>query len=134
MCMMNLMPLMAVIPIALLLTLSFFVLLALRKVEEKALKAFGYVVVSIIWLAVLVIFSGAVYKTAKGSMIMRCMCCKKMGMNCMQQKEQKDNMSGMNMSGMEMATPEKSVRSIKDAKQPGMSKCGGNKGMVNKTQ
>lgn len=131
MCIMNLFPLMAVVPIALLLTLSFFVLLTLRKVEEKGLKAFGYVVVSFIWLAALVVFSGAVYRTAKGTMMSKYMHGQKMGM---QQREQKDNMPGMNMPGMDMssmAMPEKSA-AIKDAKHSGMPKCGGNKGLFMK--
>ena len=40
--------LMAIIPIALLLTLSFFVLLSIRKAETKGLRVFGYVVTGIL--------------------------------------------------------------------------------------
>ncbi len=114
----------AIVPIALLLTLSFFVLLVLRKVEEKGLKVFGYVVVSFIWLATLVVFSGTVYKMGRSSMIVKCICRHQMGM---QQREQKGNMSAMNMPSMAMT--EKSA-AAKDTKQTGMSKCGGNKGII----
>ncbi len=116
MCMPRLVYLVAIVPISLLLTISFFVLFALRKVEEKGLKAFGYVVVSFLWLAALIVFSGAVYKTAKGS-TMNCMYRQKMMGMSMQQAEQKGNMPAMNMSSMAM--PEKK-----------MSKCGGNKGNI----
>jgi len=104
---------MAVVPVSVLLTISFFVLFALRKVEEKALKAFGYVVVSFLWLAALVVFSGAVYKTAKGTMAMKCMM-------------HKDGMAAM-------AMPEKG-QFPKDDKKPAAPKCGANKGVVFKAQ
>lgn len=41
--------LMALINMTVFLTISFFVLLALRKVEEKGLKIFGFVVVVLLW-------------------------------------------------------------------------------------
>ena len=53
--------LIAIVPIAALLTVSFFVLFTLSKIEEKALKVFGYVVVGFLWLSALVVFSGAVF-------------------------------------------------------------------------
>lgn len=52
--------LMVIIPISLLLTASFFVLFALRKVEEKWLKAFGYVVAGFLCLSATVILLGVV--------------------------------------------------------------------------
>lgn len=58
--------LLLVVPVSVLLTISFFVLITLRKVEEKGIKAFGYVVVAILWLATLVVFSGGIYKIATG--------------------------------------------------------------------
>ncbi len=57
--MLRLAPLVAVIPISLLLTASFFVLFALRKVEEKWLKAFGYLVASLLGLAAVVVLYSA---------------------------------------------------------------------------
>jgi len=126
MCMMKMCPLLVIVPVSVLLTLSFFVLLALRKVEEKSLKAFGYVVVSFIWLAALVVFSGAVYKMAKGPMPMKCMMQQKMG-----SMMGKDGMAGMSMAGMSM--PEKAMVA-KDEKKPAAPKCGGNKGNVLKAE
>lgn len=97
MCMLRLSYLMAIVPIAVLLTASFFVLFTLRKIEEKGLKGFGYVVVGFLWLAALVVFSGAVYKMAKGSFVMKGMMQQKMKMGHMPQMMQKDNPSGMVM-------------------------------------
>lgn len=118
--------LMAIVPIAVLLTVSFFVLYALRKVEEKALRAFGQVVVVFLWLAALVIFSGAVYKMAQGPVSMKGMMQQKMRMDCMAQMMRKDNPSAMVM-------PEKD-QVVKDQKHPGMPKCGMNKGIISKAE
>ncbi len=122
--MLKLSHLMALVPIALLLTVSFFVLVTLRKIEEKALKVFGYVVVGFLWLAALVVFSSAVYKMAQGPAVMKGMMQKKM--KCMSQMMQKDNPTGMMM-------PEKGPL-VKNEKRPGMPKCGGNKGIVFKAE
>jgi hypothetical protein len=54
------------IPTALLLAVSFFVLVLLRQVKEQALKAFGYLVAALLWLAALVVFSGGVSKVVSG--------------------------------------------------------------------
>lgn len=109
MCMMRLSYLLAIVPISILLTISFFVLFAMRKVEGKALKAFGYVVASFLWLAALVVFSGAVYKTAKSTMAMKCM----MHKNVMPA----------------MVTPEKG-QLPKDDKKPAVPKSGANRGII----
>ncbi len=119
MCMMRISHLFAVVPISLLLTLSFFVLLNLRKVEEKGLKIFGYVVVSFLWLAVLIVFSSVVYTIGRSSVLMERVYERKMKKECMAQMMQKNSMPGMGMSGMSM--PEKK-----------MSKFIGNKGIVSK--
>ncbi len=55
----NFASLFVVIPISLLLALSFFVLLAVRKTEGNALKSFGKVTASLLWLACLVLFLAA---------------------------------------------------------------------------
>jgi hypothetical protein len=60
------MGLFAVIPIALLLTVSFFVLLSLRKVEQQGLKAFGYVIAALLWLGAVLVFSAGVYTISTG--------------------------------------------------------------------
>ena len=126
MCMLKLSHLMALVPIAVLLTVSFFVLVTLRKIEEKALKAFGYVVASFLWLAVLVVFLSAICKMAQGPDTMKGMIQQKMKMEHMSQMMQKDNPTGMLM-------PEKGPL-VKNEKRPGMPKCGGNRGIVFKAE
>jgi len=75
-----------IVPVALLLTLSFFVLLAVRKAE--GLKGFGYVVASLLWASALLVLSGGIYTLSTGKcpiivgmhqMKMK-MCCPMMGM------------------------------------------------------
>jgi len=65
--------LLAVVPVSVILTISFLVLVVLRKVDEKGIKAFGYVVLALLWVAALVIFSGGIYKMATGKPKMPCM-------------------------------------------------------------
>jgi len=125
MCMLKLSYLIAIVPIAVLLTTSFFVLFTLRKIEEKGLRAFGYVVLIFLWLAALVVFSGAVYKTAQGSS-MRGLMQQKMRMACMSQMMQKDN-------PMSMVEPEKGPV-VRNEKMAEMSKCKMNKGVISKTE
>ena len=55
-----------VIPISLLMALSFFVLLSVDKVQTKRLKNFGYGVVVILWLATLVLILGGINRFVKG--------------------------------------------------------------------
>lgn len=56
----------SLIPTTLLLTVSFFVLVVLRKLQEQGLKMFGYVIVALLWLGALITFSAGIYATAKG--------------------------------------------------------------------
>ncbi|MDO8488937.1 MAG: hypothetical protein Q7S42_02345 [Candidatus Omnitrophota bacterium] len=114
--------LLAIVPISILLTVSFFVLLALRKVDEKVIKTFGYVVVSFLWLSALVVFSGAIYNMAKGFVADKCMIQQKTESCCMSKMMQKDNVPAMVM-------PEKNPLP-KDRKRPETPKCGGNKGFL----
>lgn len=114
MCIMRVLPLMAVVPFALLLTLSFFVFFAVRKVEEKVLKAFGYVVAGLLCFAALVVFLGTPYSMGKGPMKMKYMMRQKMKMDGMPQMMQKENMP-------------------REQKQP-VSKWGGNKGVIFKAE
>jgi len=87
---MSLASLFVVVPVSLLLTISFFVLVTARKVEGNALKIFGQVVVSLLWLAALVLFLGAFqmpgYNRMRGPMHQKA----KMGGNMpmMMQREQ----------------------------------------------
>lgn len=49
-----------VIPLMLLLTVSFFILFAIRKTDAGALRIFGYVITTLLWLsAIVLIISGA---------------------------------------------------------------------------
>lgn len=70
----------AVIPISLLLALSFFVLLSIDKAQAKKLKIFGYVVAVTLWLAVLVIVLGGARRLVKGGEQAKCMMHKEMMM------------------------------------------------------
>ena len=73
-----------VIPISVLLTISFFVLFAARKVETQGLKAFGFVVAAVLWSAVAVLFSVGIFILSTGRIPfkgpMRPMMCDKMQM------------------------------------------------------
>ncbi|MEI8349535.1 MAG: hypothetical protein WCI77_05235 [Candidatus Omnitrophota bacterium] len=53
------------VPATLLLTVSFFVLVQLRKIEEQGLKFFGHAVVVLLWLSAALIFSTGMYNTSK---------------------------------------------------------------------
>jgi hypothetical protein len=55
-----------IIPATLLLTVSFFVLFALRKLESQGLKAFGYVIAAMLWVSALLVFSCGVYTISTG--------------------------------------------------------------------
>jgi peroxiredoxin family protein len=114
---------MAIVPISVLLMASFFVLVAVRKNEEKLLKAFGYVVVGFLWLAALLVFSEAAYKMDPRSAMDERMIQQQMKMNCMSKMMQKGNPPPMEM--LKKGSP------MKNEKRPGMpAKCQGNKGIV----
>ncbi len=126
MCILKLSHLMAIVPVAVLLTLSFFVLFTIREVKEKGLKVFGYAVVSLLWLATLVVFSRAIYNIGKGSVMARCMMQEKMKAGGIPQMMQQNKMPDMAMPGK--GAP------VRDEKCPKISKSGGNKGMLFKTE
>ena len=56
----------AVVPASLLLAVSFFILIALRKSEEKNIKTFGYVVATLLCLSAVLVFAAGVYSLATG--------------------------------------------------------------------
>lgn len=64
--MFRLLGLFAIIPTTVLLTVSFFVLFALRKTEAGGLKAFGYVIVALLWVGVLLALSLGLYTVSTG--------------------------------------------------------------------
>lgn len=110
--------LMVVVPVSVLLAASFLVLFVLRKVEEKGLKVFGYVVVSLLWLSVLILFLGA-SNTAKNTSRMKYI---------MQQKMRAPYRSQMMHKGG-MAMPEKKM--LPKGKNPsGASERDGNRGFI----
>lgn len=125
MCMIRFSHLLAIAPIALILTLSFFVLLALRKVEEKGFKAFGYVVASLLWLAALVVFSSAIFKMGKELAGVKCMMREKMKAARISQMMQ-DNMPAKVMA--EKCAPAKGQRGAISARRSS------NKGFIFKTE
>jgi len=70
-----------IVPLSIILTVSFFVLFALRKVDASGLKAFGFVVAALLWLSALLVFSGGIYTLSTGRCpIMVGICQMKMGM------------------------------------------------------
>jgi hypothetical protein len=56
----------AILPATILLTISFFVLVMMRKIEGQGLKAFGYVVAALLWACALLVFSVGVYVLSTG--------------------------------------------------------------------
>ena len=63
----------ALIPATVLLTISFFVLVVVRKLEAQALKAFGYVIAALLWLGVALLLSSGIYVISTGRSMMPCM-------------------------------------------------------------
>lgn len=55
-----------IIPTTILLTVSFFVLFALRKVEQGGLKAFGQAIAVLLWIAAALVLSVGVYTVSTG--------------------------------------------------------------------
>ena len=58
--------LLAAIPMTMLLTVSFFVLFAVRKQESQGLKAFGYFVTVLLWCSALLVLSCSIYVLSTG--------------------------------------------------------------------
>lgn len=93
----------AVIPATVLLTVSFFVLVVIRKLETQALKAFGYVVAALLWLAASLVLATGMYTLSTGkcamTSMMKSMKCQSMGEMCGKMKHH-----GMGQ-GMEVSCP-----------------------------
>ena len=60
----KIMGLFAIVPSVILVTISFFVMVALNKTEKKFLRIFGMVVVGLIWVTAFVVFSSGIYIVA----------------------------------------------------------------------
>ncbi|MDD5281279.1 MAG: hypothetical protein PHC37_03940 [Candidatus Omnitrophica bacterium] len=97
---------MAIIPISLFLTASFFVLFALRKVAEKWLKVLGYLAASLLLLSALIIFLGAVCSYPRDFSGMRCPMSKRMEKRGMMQMMHQKNMPDMAMPENKLPTKE----------------------------
>ena len=63
----------ALIPATVLLTISFFVLVVIGKIEKVGLKAFGYVVAALLWVAALLASSAGIYTLSTGRCPMQMM-------------------------------------------------------------
>ena len=98
--MFRLIGLFAIIPTALLLTVSFFVLFTIRKIEAYGLRVFGYVVAAILWIAALLVFSAGVYTVYTGRNAMPCPM-----MEMMRQKMHEPKMGGQMPEMMRERTP-----------------------------
>ena len=105
----------AIIPTTLLLTVSFFVLFALRKLETQGLKAFGYVIASLLWVCALLVFSCGVYTISTG---------RHPAMVALQEM-----MHGQ-MAGMMMGTPMPETMGTQGMSMMHPGKCAGMKGQM----
>ena len=54
------------IPATILLTISFFVLVVLRKIEARPLKVFGYIIAVLLWIGSLLIVSSGINSLSAG--------------------------------------------------------------------
>jgi len=84
----------AIVPATVLLTISFFVLFTLRKIEAQGLKAFGYVIAALLWLGALMVLSLGIYTVSTGRHPMMNMMC---GIKCGQMQSM---MGGQMQGGM----------------------------------
>lgn len=95
-----------IIPATILLTISFFVLLVLRKLESEGLKAFGHVIVVLLWVSAVMLLGLGTYKIITGNALyiphVMVMPAERRGMSSgmMMEKMMMDKMGCMPMSGM----------------------------------
>ena len=121
----RLMGLFAVIPASILLTLGFFVLLVLRKTEEKALKILGSIaLVFLLTGSTLIVLSG-VHTLMTGKCLMMKMMQAKQGMMC------KGMMAGPMMNKQEMMEKELLIHKMKMKEREQMM---GNQGIMEKEE
>lgn len=66
------------LPATMLLVISFFILVAARKLDTQALKAFGVTLAVILWACSAMLISRGVYEIVTGKYAMQKMCQKKM--------------------------------------------------------
>lgn len=125
--------LMAVVPVSVLLTISFFVLFVLRKVEDRALKVFGQTVAVLLWLAASIILACGLYVLITGKHLMICpmmeMMKAKHHMMAPKMQEERQMLFREQTPGRPMYH-EKQSKEIKQEDSGGA----GNKGIVTKAQ
>ena len=105
---MHIMGVFSIIPVSILLTISFFVLYAVHKTECDGLKKFGRVISVLLWISALMILSMGIYVMITGRHPMMTMCKKMMEerMGCcpmmgqMMDSQKPGDMKKCNMSGM----------------------------------
>jgi len=56
----------SIIPTTLILTVSFFVLMAVRKAETQRLKVFGYVIAALLWACAALVLAMGIYTLVQG--------------------------------------------------------------------
>jgi len=61
----------SVVPAAVLLSVSFFVLFTVRKCDSKKLKVFGYIVAGFLWLACALILLSGIYNVLRAPQYMQ---------------------------------------------------------------
>ena len=113
---------MAVMPIAVLLTTSFFVLVVNRKIEEKGVKVFGYCVAGFLWLAAIIVLAGAAFGFGKA------VCA---GKKYSHSQRPAPIMQQGNLPAAEFPKP---ALAVKETRSSSCSSCAGNKGAVTKTR
>lgn len=59
-----------IISTAVLLSISFFILVLIRKIEGPSLKTFGYIIVVFLWIAAALVFSRGIYTLVTGTKCM----------------------------------------------------------------
>lgn len=123
---------MAIVPASVLLTMSFFVLFVLRKVEEKELRIFGKVVAVLLCVSAGVVLACGLHVLVTGNQIIRC--------PMMMKHHKPGMMSPMMLKKRELlfreqapARPVGSEKQNKEVKQDKPS-CAGNKGVVSKAE
>jgi len=84
-----------IVPMSGLLTISFFVLFAIRKADNQALKGFGYVVCTLLWISASLLFVKGAFMVIKGSRPMMCHMMDKMKMERKMQGSMEEKMPGM---------------------------------------
>jgi glucan phosphoethanolaminetransferase (alkaline phosphatase superfamily) len=74
----RLLGLFALIPITVLLSISFFILLVLNTIKSEGLKILGYCLAVLLWVSAALVFSAGIYTISTGRNPMKCMMEEKM--------------------------------------------------------